>query len=134
MMKIKEVIKLAVYSRFNDFTATKIYHENGINFFTAIFYFKTISNSLIKGCFEIVISDVDYTITCKGFKVFLDNNEIERRSTEFNIYGNEGKNLLLKLIEFTNGLDYDKSLLLTQELKITKEELQELLTKHNLKI
>ena len=75
-MKIKEVIKLAVYSRFNDFTATKIYHENGINFFTAIFYFKTISNSLIKGCFEIVISDVDYTITCKGFKVFLDNNEI----------------------------------------------------------
>lgn len=75
-MKIKEVIKLAVYSRFNDFTVTKIYHENGIDFFTAIFIFKTISDHLIKGRFEIVISDVDYTITSKGFKIFLDNDEI----------------------------------------------------------
>lgn len=93
---------------------------------TDIMYYKY--HFTLRNVFESFYNQFRYIINC------LNNNEIERRAAEFNIYGNEGKNLLLKLIEFTNGLDYDKSLLLKQELKITKEELQELLTKHNLKI
>lgn len=65
----------------------------------------------------------------------LNDSDIRKRAAEFNLFGNEGKILLERLLTLFSNLkltDIKKNLI--SELNITEEQLEKALTKHNLTI